>query len=242
MPIAIILSFFGGKVLSVLWDLSSWKKLGRTCVCLTIAYAAIFPMHMDWLLINESRYAAEDWMKTHLREGSLVETFADPVLYKYYPRFPSWVRLRSSKIESGSRWEPITADSDKVRLPNIYRGREDPDFIVLSDFWYGRFLEEQPRATQEASFLADLFEGKTDFSLVAEFKTATFTSHGLHINPRIVIFERQRFDSRSAPKNQFATLRPVGPAGGGSAVPPYSNAPLSLAAPTTTLPSKSFGA
>ncbi|PON09941.1 hypothetical protein C2W62_52760, partial [Candidatus Entotheonella serta] len=77
-------------------------------------------------------------MQKHVKNGDIIETFAPYRFHKYYPRFPHGTRIRSSQLELGTQWVPIPID--EVRMPNLYMSREAPDFIVLSDLWYHRFI------------------------------------------------------------------------------------------------------
>jgi 4-amino-4-deoxy-L-arabinose transferase-like glycosyltransferase len=190
LPISIIIAFFGGKLLAEVWYKAPWKNLTRAAICLTFAYAAVFPVQMDFLLIRESRYAAEQWLQKHFAKGALVETFTPYSLLKYYPRFPSWVKVRSSKLEAGTQWEPLELRADSVRLPNLYTGREAPDYIVLSGLWYERFMNDDMGNTDGRRVLSDLLQGHTDYTLVATFQTPTVVPIDLSINPRIDIFVR----------------------------------------------------
>ena len=189
LPMGIIMAFFGGKLLADLWYTGPWMRLTRAAISLAFAYAAAFPMQLDILYLKESRYAAEQWMQEHFRQGAIVETFAPYVLHKYYPRFPSWVKVQSSKLESGTQWEPQALN--RVRLPNLYTGREAPDYIVLSGKWYERYLKARAADTDQARVLRELFQGSTGYTLAAAFKTPTVVPiWTLPINPRILIFER----------------------------------------------------
>jgi hypothetical protein len=194
LPIAIIMAFFGGKLLAELWYKAPWKSLMRAAICLVFAYAALFPIQLDLLFMGESRYAAERWIQEHFEQGALVETFAPHILLKYYPRFPSWVKVRSSKIEAGTQWEPQVIKADEVNLPNLYTGREDPDYIVLSGLLLEKFMDDKLKDTDQGRVLSALFQGRTHYTLVATFKTHTIVPIGmdLPVNPRIDIFERTK--------------------------------------------------
>jgi 4-amino-4-deoxy-L-arabinose transferase-like glycosyltransferase len=191
LPLSMIIAFFGGRLLADVWDKAPWKTLTRAAICLAFAYAAVFPIQLDLLLIGESRYAAEQWMQEHFKKGALVETFTPDPLLKYHPRFPSWVKVRSSKLEAGTRWEPLESKKDSVRLPNMYTGREAPDYIVLSELWYARFLQDDMADTHGRRVLNELFQGYTEYTLVATFQTPTVVKIDLSINPRIDIFARR---------------------------------------------------
>jgi Dolichyl-phosphate-mannose-protein mannosyltransferase len=197
LPISIIIAFFGGKFLAELWYGGPWKRLMRAAICLAFTYAGLFPLQLNFLFMAESRYAAEQWIQEHVEKGALVETFTPVSLLVYSPRFPPWIRLRSSKLEAGTRWEP-EARIDRAHVPNIYTGRDAPDYIVLSRSWYGRFLTNESAASDESQVLSDLFENRTDYTLVATFQTPLLVPidlKNLHINPRIDIFARTRSGS-----------------------------------------------
>jgi hypothetical protein len=184
------MAFFGGKLLAEFWYKGPRKSLMRVAICLAFAYAALFPIQLDLLFIGESRYAAERWIQEHFEQGDLIETFAPHPLLKYYPRFPSWVKVRSSKIEAGTYWEPLVTRADMVGIPNLYTGREAPDYIVLSGLLYGQAMDDEMKGTEQGQVLSDLFQGRTDYALVATFKTPTIVPIDLTINPRIDIFKR----------------------------------------------------
>lgn len=193
LPVSIIVAFFGGKLFSELWDSGRWKILIRAAICLAFAYAALFPLQLNFLFVRDSRYAAEQWMQKHVQEGALIETFTAYSLLKYHPRFPIWANVRSSTAVAGTQWEPESR-VDQGRLPNLYTGREPPDYIVLSQM-YGEFLSDEVTADDGRQIFSDLFSGRTDYKLVATFQTETLVPldlKDLSINPRIDIFARTR--------------------------------------------------
>jgi hypothetical protein len=189
LPISIFIAFFGGKLLADIWYKAPWKRLAKASICLIFAYAAVYPIQLDSLFLGESRFAAEQWINQHFHKGALVETFTPYNLLKYQPRFPPWVRVRSSELAAGTKWQPETG-IDQGRLPNLYTGGEAPDYVVLSDFWYGRFLNDVP--SDASRVLDDFFLGRTDYKLVATFHVPTLVPIDLTINPRIDIFARAK--------------------------------------------------
>lgn len=75
-------------------------------------------------------------------------------------------------------------------MPDLYISRENPDYIVLSDLWYHRFMGSDKADTEQARILRDLFEGRLGYTLVAEFKTpVVLPIEELFLNPRILIFK-----------------------------------------------------
>jgi 4-amino-4-deoxy-L-arabinose transferase-like glycosyltransferase len=187
LPIAIILAFFGGRILAELWQRAPLVKMWRVAVCLIFAYAALFPLQMDLLLMSgDSRYSAERWMKEHFKSGAIVETFAASHLHLgwYYPRFPAHVKVRRSKRETGSQWISHETSPDKVRFPNLYFGTEAPEYIVLK-FFPGEVI------LQKDGIFKELYAGNLGYKLAASFDRATFVPiQGIGVNPRIDIFAK----------------------------------------------------
>ena len=65
----------------------------------------------------------------------------------------------------------------------------DPDYIVLSEIWYYRFVEDPE--TREAEALRELFRGELGYRAVANFYTTPLVPiRDLFMNPRILIFEK----------------------------------------------------
>jgi Dolichyl-phosphate-mannose-protein mannosyltransferase len=190
LPISIFMAFFGGKLLADIWYKAPWKRLARASIGLVFAYAAVYSIQLDTLFLRESRFAAEQWINQHFQKGALVETFTPYNLLKYQPRFPPWVRVRSSELAAGTQWQ-LQTGLDQGRLPNLYTGREAPDYIVLSEFWYGRFLKDE--RTDANRVVRDLFLGYTDYKLVATFQVPTIVPINLFtINPRIDVFAKTK--------------------------------------------------
>jgi hypothetical protein len=94
--------------------------------------------------------------------------------------------VQSSNLASGARWEP--RQLDQVRVPNLAKGGEIPDYIVVSEE-YAKVVPSQ--AEPERRVLRELCQGHLGYDLVASFKTPTFVPiRHLPINPRILIFDR----------------------------------------------------
>jgi 4-amino-4-deoxy-L-arabinose transferase-like glycosyltransferase len=190
LPIGIIMSFFGGNLAARVWQCGPWQTLRRGVVCCVFIYAALFAIQLDILFLKDPRYAAERWLKDHLKAGDIIETFAPSVSFlKHSPRFPPEVNVRMSRLEAGTQWEVEEIRPDQKMLPNLYSGREDADYIVLSKYWYRRLLVPTAMNSTEARVIADFFQGRTDYTLVATFQTPIFMPiFELSINERIDIF------------------------------------------------------
>jgi hypothetical protein len=194
LPIGMIIAFFGGKLLSAVWYTKSWQMLSRVAVCAILVYEGLFVIQLDTLFLTESRYDAEQYIRTHFAEGALVETFTPHHFHKYYPRFPLSLKVRGSRLAAGTQWEVMTTTPDKIFLPNLYQKPGAPDYIMLSDAWYGRFLRDRD-GSEEAGFLRELFEGQAGYRLIKTFKTPTILPIYLPLNPTIIIFSADRAGS-----------------------------------------------
>lgn len=201
LPIALVMSFFGGKVLADLWSGDVGRNAPRTAIAAAaravivaaFLYAAAIAVQLDVLLLKDPRYAAERWLERNTEPGAIVETLALPYAVEtWYPRFPAHVRVRSSRLAEGTRWAP-NPESDRLDLPNVYFGREAPDYIVLSEPWYRRFLKG--RARSETRVLRELFGGRLGYVEVADFKTPALMDFRQFVNPRVLIFKKSDSDS-----------------------------------------------
>lgn len=84
LPIAIALAFFGGRTLSRHWDDGRWPRAAaRAGAALILAYGLTRVIGIDLSMTNDTRYAAEDWLKAHAGGGS-VGAIGPP---EYLPRF-----------------------------------------------------------------------------------------------------------------------------------------------------------
>ncbi len=67
LPVAVLLTFFGGRVLSEATAWPGWQgRLGRLATLVVIGYGALRVVSLDALMLNDSRYAAERWLAAHV--------------------------------------------------------------------------------------------------------------------------------------------------------------------------------
>jgi hypothetical protein len=149
------------------------------CV-LSLARAA----ELDLLLRHDSRYAAEEWMRSHVPAGSVIETYQKPV---YLPRFFG-VEERAVPLEERS-------------IDGVMQRR--PDFIVISsagkqgishrwnpDWRQGQTLLVAVPAAQE--FLSALEQGRLPYRQAAHFAQhpRLLRLRITSLCPKISIFQR----------------------------------------------------
>jgi 4-amino-4-deoxy-L-arabinose transferase-like glycosyltransferase len=173
MEAVLALAFFAGPLLAGLWTLG--VKRSRVLVigvALIWLYSLAYGAEVDYLMLRDSRYAAEAWFETHARPGATVEAYSHPV---YLPRFPRHVNVRY-------------ADLTSTELAGL--NERAPDFLVFSSAYSRRF---QP-GSEEAAYLHRLLDGDFGYRPVGTFETAPVVTPRLipTLSPEIVVLANGR--------------------------------------------------
>ncbi|MDH7511344.1 MAG: glycosyltransferase family 39 protein [Clostridiales bacterium] len=123
LPACVILSLFGGAFLGMAWDARHrLNKLIRVVLIGIFAYSFLYASSIDVLMLMDSRYAAEKWIRKNIPPSA---TLGIGVWGVYGPRF---FGFRYIKMES-----PFT---DFDRLPSR------PDYIILTKEFTQRYLPD----------------------------------------------------------------------------------------------------
>jgi 4-amino-4-deoxy-L-arabinose transferase-like glycosyltransferase len=175
LPICIVLAFFGGRFLSgALTASRPFLAARRALVALALAYSFFYVSSVDILMVKDSRYAAERWMKVNIPRGALVG-ITGPV--EYSPR------LR------GFRWERVP-----LSLP-AFISSPPPGYILINSDYAGRFK----RGTRQHRFFSNFDDRGGRYVPVSVFKTrlpwlllkSQFIMTQINlINPEIQIYKR----------------------------------------------------
>ncbi len=165
-----------------------WSALPLAAlVAACLGLAALNAGRIDAELVNDPRYEAEAFLRSHVGEGDTIETYG---LNVYLPRFPPWARVARVAPEAGAGRAPIPGLTEVVdryeRLP-----QRNPRWIVVCRAWAWHYLETRgpdpedatrmvPRAQARqaddpdaARFFRGLVEGRLGYRLVA---TAAYES------------------------------------------------------------------
>jgi hypothetical protein len=122
----------------------------RTAVGAAACAAVVFAMWraaaLDALMIRDSRYAAERWLRENIAPG---KTVAASGMSQYLPRH----------VMVG--WDPLPAALDSVRA-------QRPDYIVLS----ASFALREPEGSIGAEFYQALRDGREGYTLKKTFHTS----------------------------------------------------------------------
>jgi hypothetical protein len=186
LPMCFVLAIFGGLSLDrVLSQTARWRRVGSGVVAAAFAYTLLYAATVDVLMIEDSRYEAERWIKAHARPTDVVGISG---LHEYLPRLDDF---------------PLDDISTLERLR-----REQPEFVVLN----ADYARAVPPETAWGQMIGALNSDAAGYRRVARFRHAspwpwlprahpdlvgprdetTVFSTLRNINPTIDIFQRSR--------------------------------------------------
>jgi len=137
IPLAALLSLFAGVACCQLWS----RGLSyRTLVVSALLYSLGRAVSVDALLLHDTRYAAERWLRENVPSGKVVGYMGPEY---YLPRLHEFSTRR-------------------LRPTMTVLEREDPDFLVVNPEYGSRF----DTGTREYELSSRLAAGRTDYGLV----------------------------------------------------------------------------
>jgi hypothetical protein len=186
IPMCFVLAIFGGLLVDRLLSLPApARRWGIAATGAVFAYTLLYSATVDVLMISDSRYAAEQWIQSHVTRTDLVGVSG---LREYLPRF------------SDLHLEDITT-VDELR-------QEHPEYVVLN----ADYARAVPQDTAWGQMIAGLQDGALGYQRVGLFRhpppwpwlpsghpdligarheTIVFSTLR-NINPTIEIFQRAR--------------------------------------------------
>lgn len=188
IPIAIVLSFFGGQFLAdFLTPAKKFFKAKLILIGAILLYTFAYSFTLNVLMVQDSRYMVEAWMKQHIPPTAFILGSGDD---KYLPRLEGF--------NSQTLRKPTLAD-----LPTL-----DPDYIILSS---GYDIRRFRPNTPEHEFLSQLLAENLGYQLAFQYKSTPnwylfnreeveyrklekmrVYSNFDKINPEIKIFQKSR--------------------------------------------------
>jgi len=175
LPVSILLSFFGGGLLS---DVARGRWGGnrtvRAAAILIFAYSFFYSLSVDVLMITDSRYRAEKWMKKNVGPEAVVG-LASPL--EYSPRL------------DGFRWISLPLS------PATLQREPAPDYILFVTEYGQAFPED----SKEGRFFSSLVRSREKYRQAFRYKTSLpwlpLRTEGIMTNikaisPEIQIFKR----------------------------------------------------
>ncbi len=137
MPLAALLSLFAGLACSRLWSRGVWA---RTLVGIALVYSLGRALSVDALLLEDTRYDAERWLRENVSPGEVVG-FMGPEYY--LPRLHEF-------------------STKRLRPTETVLERESPDCLDVNPDYASRF---EP-GTRERELFSRLAAGRTRYGLV----------------------------------------------------------------------------
>jgi hypothetical protein len=147
LPVAIVLSLFGGLALARAVDLRSWPV--RAVVAAVLAFALARAASVDVLLARDSRYAVEDWLRREVGPGPEVAAVGP---LEYLPRF------------DGLHWRRLGPSA--ARLAQVH-----PDVVVVN----ADYARRADPGTGERAFYAALEDGSLGYAVALRHRTGPRT-------------------------------------------------------------------
>lgn len=163
LPVAVLLAFFGGRVLSEATAWPGWQgRLGRLVALVVVGYGAARCASLDALMLNDARYAAERFLRENVGGEERVAGIGT---LPHLPRLDGlrWTTLPPSiNTLAGRRpeWLVVNADlgrrapeaSGKARFYERLRRGELGYRRVYAERWQARFLFFDPGRLQAGAY------------------------------------------------------------------------------------------
>lgn len=175
LPHFIVLSFFGGRLIS---DLTAarpgYGKIKTGLLALMVIYSFMHSLSVDVLMIADSRYEIEKWMKANIPHEAVIG-LATPT--EYGPRMDDF------------HWRSLP-----LSLP-AFKEMPKPDYVILNTDFSGAFAKGSP----EYRFFSRFADGIPKYKLVLRHRAAlrwlvikykNFFTNIDAINPEIQIYKR----------------------------------------------------
>jgi Dolichyl-phosphate-mannose-protein mannosyltransferase len=177
LPLVIISAVFGGKLLADLWSAPGRLPIiTRPAVAILLLYSLVYGASVDWLLQQEPRYQAEEWIQRNVPSTAVIEAYGPT---QYLPRFPEHVRVRQLVLQG--------------YVEEAFRSRA-PEYVLLTHAYYRRITEDQQDDFDQEEFIEHLWAGELGYHVAADFKAPEgFAPHLIPgVNSRITIFARSQ--------------------------------------------------
>jgi len=175
LPLVLILIVFGGAMASRLLRVPlAARLLTVPLLALLFGHTFLHALNGDLMLVNDSRYLAEAWLRENVESDARIGTFSTT---QYLPRLAL----------TGHRAEPIP----KQEIGRSGLRERSPDYLVLSSLYYHRFRGKR------GAWLESLMSGTEGYRVVWEGRGHSPLERWMghryalaDVNPHLVILER----------------------------------------------------
>lgn len=179
LPQAVLACVYIGIAASWLMALSNrWGRLaGAAAVTATALLALHHCLAVGAAMLQDPRYEAEAWLRTHVRPSETIETYGQNA---YLPRFPQGARI----IRVGTK--PLKARAPLFGVTEVQEPFDAPRnarFIVVNDWWLRHYTEPQSelgggrtRSRAQAALYGDVV-ARAYFRTLKEGRSAYRVAH-----------------------------------------------------------------
>jgi hypothetical protein len=183
LPVFVVLAVFGGYALDRFTPRSSRRVWQRAAVAAMFGYTFLYSLSVDALMVSDSRYTVERWLRAHVGPGDLVGTTS---IATYMPRIADMGSIEVSDV--------ATLDTLRPRFVLL-----NPDYTLIEprDTPLGRSIATL-RSEQGRYRLA--FSARTPGpwswlpgahrDLIGDRRDPEMVSFLRNINPTIEVYER----------------------------------------------------
>ena len=195
IPIIPPLTIFGGKfVYEMIISSVGLKKISVYVVfCIILIYSLGYSFAADTMFINDTRYAAGDWMEKNIDINSTIDVYGYNC---YLPPFPKYVEINYPPYPD--TWNQTNIE----KYDNFLKEQEErkPNYIVLTSFYYGRYFSDRNAYPYRTTFFSNLIHGNTNYTITAKFDRVPSDNQILRamgppnpefVNPTILILKRR---------------------------------------------------
>ncbi|HEY8091284.1 MAG TPA: glycosyltransferase family 39 protein [Polyangiaceae bacterium] len=178
LPQTVLLAIYGGIGLDALVfrpRSADIRRMARVVAAAAFALALFCAADVDANLLFDPRYDAEAWMRAHVADGDVIETYGQNV---YMPRFPAAARVLRVGPSEGDHRNPMPG-VEEVLAPFDAASARGARFIVVSEGWAWRYLLDPDEPFGPGRMLAPTQrETVTDAEATTYFQALTQGRYG----------------------------------------------------------------
>jgi len=211
-PTVPFLILAGSLSLSKLCNGRKIKKIITSSVFgIVFIYSIIFTFKGVYCFTNDTRETATKWIEKNIKPESRVEVYS---FMSYLPRFPNNLQLvkirpdfitvsesynRFKKTKLGrllSKGEDTNRSDNRSKFSMEALAKRNPDYIVLSSFYYERYLDDDKKKERRLSYpvLTQYFEkllnGDAGYEIIARFEKRGTGMEKFSLNPTILVLQK----------------------------------------------------
>jgi len=156
------------------------KKILILAFFLVVIYSFVYVVMMDWMIISDSRFTANAWIKENIPKSAVIDIDSDSM--QRYPTNLSEYNIR--------HLDEITVlnDTEFMGFINTYN---ESEYFILSEFIYYRYFKFSESFPEKTEYYQKLLSNETDYKIMKTFGDKPwYYPKPQEINPRIVVLKK----------------------------------------------------